>query len=189
MRYEIPLVIAAAFACGAAVGMFRRVAPLSAPVVLAIVLWDVPSFDPDAAMVREAQLDQSVRARAEVTACLRERYRGGAVMASMGALGHYMHEMSAAGFAIRDFLHEGNGPIWDSAFTRGPAPLVPFVLVEEVAEGGDAIVQRFRQIPALLADFERVCASGGVALYQRSSRVQSSKFKVQTLAPWHLGTL
>jgi hypothetical protein len=167
MRYEIPLVIAGAFACGAALGMFRRVAPFIAPVIVAMVLWEVRPFDREAPMVREAQLDRNVDARAAVTACLRERYRGGAVMASMGALGHYMHEMSAAGFGIRDFLHEGNGPIWDSAFTRGPAPLVEFVLVEEVAEGGDAIVQRFRQIPALLADFERVCASGGVALYHR----------------------
>jgi hypothetical protein len=168
MRYEIPLVVASAFACGAAVGMFRRVAPLLAPVLLAIVWWEIPPFDLDAPMVREAQLDQQVAARAAVTQCLAEQYRGGAVMASMGALGHYMHEMSGAGFAIRDFLHEGNGPIWDSAFTRGPAPLVEWVLVEEVAEGGDAVVQRFREVPALLRDFERTCAGGGVALYRRS---------------------
>jgi hypothetical protein len=88
-------------------------------------------------------------------------------MISMGALGHYMHELSGAGFAIRDFLHEGNGPIWDSAFTRGPAALVEFVLVEEAAEGGDAIIQRDRELPGLLEGFERVCTGGNVALYQR----------------------
>ena len=36
-------------------------------------------------------------------------------MASMGSLGHYMQEASRAGFAIRDFLHEGNGDIWLAA--------------------------------------------------------------------------
>ena len=167
MRYEIPLVIAAAFASGAVLGLFRRVAPFVAPLILALVMWEVRPFDQQAPMVREAQLDQNVGARAEVTACLEGRYRGGAIMASMGALGHYMHEMSAAGFAIRDFLHEGNGPIWDSAFTRGPGPLVEWVLVEEQAEGGDAIVQRYRQRPPLLASYKRICAAGGVALYHR----------------------
>ena len=37
------------------------------------------------------------------------------IMASMGSLGHYMQEASRAGFAIRDFLHEGNGDIWLAA--------------------------------------------------------------------------
>lgn len=86
---------------------------------------------------------------------------------SMGALGHYMYELSAAGFEIRDFLHEGNGPIWDSAFTRGPAPLVEWVIVEEVAEGGDAVIQRHRQFPSMLKDYERICSGGGIALYRR----------------------
>jgi hypothetical protein len=167
LRYEIPLVVAGAFACGAALGLSRKMAPLLAPLVLVVGLWEAPPFDRAAPMVLEAQLDQNVRAREAVTRCLRQRYQGGAVMASMGALGHYMHEMSTAGFAIADFLHEGNGPLWDSAFTRGPAPLVEFVLVDEIGEGGDAIVRRFRQFPALLAGFERICASGGVALYQR----------------------
>ena len=36
----------------------------------------------------------------------------------MGSLGHYMQEASGAGFAIRDFLHEGNGDIWLAALER-----------------------------------------------------------------------
>lgn len=171
MRYEIPLVIAAAVACGVAVGMFRRAAIIVAPILLVFVVSEVRPFDAAAPMVREAQLDRNASARATVTACLKERYRGGAVMASMGALGHYMHEMSNAGFAIRDFLHEGNGPIWDSAFTRGPAPLVEWVLVEEAAEGGDAIIERHRRIPRLLADYVPVCSGGNVTLYQRKPTV------------------
>jgi hypothetical protein len=167
LRYEVPLVVAGAFACGAALGMFRRVAPFVAPLIIATVWWDAPPIDRQAPMILEAQLDRSGPARAEVTRCLRERYRGGAIMTSMGSLGHYMHEMSADGFAIRDFLHEGNGPLWDSAFTRGPAHLVEWVLVEEVAEGGDAIAQRVRTVPALLESFEKICTGGGVALYHR----------------------
>jgi hypothetical protein len=167
IRYEVALIVSGAVAIGLVVGLLRRSAVLVGAAVLAVIGWHVPPLSVDAPMVREAQLDPNVRARAEVTSCLIERYRGGAVMASMGSLGHYMHEMSAAGFAIRDFLHEGNGPIWDSAFTRGPAALVEWVLIEEAAEGGDAIAQRFRQVPALLEPFRRVCAAGGVALYQR----------------------
>ncbi len=169
LRYEIPIVIAGAVAIGIAVGLFRRIAPAVAAIPLALVVYDAPPFDRDAAMVREAQLDRNVHARETVTACLQQRYRGGAVMASMGALGHYMHEMSSAGFAIRDFLHEGNGAMWDSAFTRGPAALVEWVLVEEVAEGGDAVVQRHRQIPRLLEDYEPICSGGNVTLYRRTT--------------------
>jgi hypothetical protein len=40
-----------------------------------------------------------------------------------------------------------------------------------VAEGGDAIVQRHRQFPQLLEGYERVCAAGNVALYQRKPTV------------------
>jgi hypothetical protein len=167
MRYEIPLVLACALVVGAAVGLSRRIAPLVAPAILALVLWEHHPLDRRAAMIAEAQLDPNSPARAIVTSCLRERYRGGTIMMSMGSLGHYMQEMSAAGFSIRDFLHEGNGPIWDSAFTRGPAPLVEWVIVEEFAEGGDDIVQRNRAHPRLLADFVRVCEGGNLAVYQR----------------------
>jgi hypothetical protein len=166
-RYQISLVVASALVIGLSVGLLRRLGYLAAIVVLAIVVQEAPPLDLASPMVREAQVDQHVADRQRATECLRQRYRGGVVMASMGALGHYMQEMSAAGFDIRDFLHEGNGPIWDSAFTRGPAPLVEWVFVEEEAEGGDAIVQRARLVPALLEPFERICAAGGVAVYQR----------------------
>jgi hypothetical protein len=92
-----------------------------------------------------------------------------------------MHELSAAGFAIRDFLHEGNGPIWDSAFTRGPAALVQYVLVEETAEGGDAIIRRQREFPRLLDGFDRVCEGGNVVLYER--RRSNSPAILQNLIP------
>ena len=177
IRYEIPLVVAAALLTGVAVGLSRVGTWLAALVIFTVVIVERPPFDPTAAMLAEARLDFNVYERREVTRCLRDRYDGGTIMASMGALGHYMHELSAAGFRIRDFLHEGNGPIWDSAFSRGPAPLASWVLVENVAEGGDAIIQRHRQFPRMLEAYDVVCSAGNVTLYRR--RVQSSKFKVQ----------
>jgi hypothetical protein len=177
IRYEMPLVVAAAVLTGIAVGLLRAGGRIAAVVILAAVMAERPPFDSDAAMIAESRLDSNVGNRREVTRCLLHRYDGTTIMASMGALGHYMHELSAARFRIRDFLHEGNGPIWDSAFTRGPAPLAGWVLVEEVAEGGDAIVQRHRQHPRLLETYEVVCRGGNVTLYRR--KVQSSKFKVQ----------
>ncbi len=168
IRYEIPLVVAGALAIGLCVGLLRRAAMPVALIVLALVVYDRPPFDPRAPMISEAQLDRpNARRRTRVTACLQSRYDGGTIMVSMGSLGHYMHELASAGFEIRYFLHEGNGPIWDSAFTRGPAPLVRWVLVEEQAEGGDAVIRRQRAFPRLLEDFERVCSGGNVSLYRR----------------------
>lgn len=168
MRYEIPLIVAAAVLLGLAVGQLRSWAKPAAALVFLLVYLQRPPFDPRAPMLAEAQRDEpNRRGRAHVTECLSRDYNGGTVMASMGSLGHYMHELSAAGFGIRDFLHEGNGPIWDSAFTRGPAPLVEWVLVEEEAEGGDAVALRHRLHPRLLTAFDRVCEGGNVALYRR----------------------
>ena len=171
IRYEIPLLVAAAVAIGLAVGQLRGWAKTAALVVFLLVYLQRPPFDPRAPMLAEAQLDRdNSRGRARVTTCLLRGYRDETIMVSMGSLGHYMHELSAAGFAIRDFLHEGNGPIWDSAFTRGPGPLVEWVMVEEAAEGGDAVAQRHRAFPRFLDGFERVCEGGNVALYRRRSR-------------------
>ena len=59
-------------------------------------------------------------------------------MMSMGSLGHYMHDLSAHGFGIHDFLHEGNGDIWNFAITD-PRAVVGWIAIEEKAEGGDAL--------------------------------------------------
>jgi hypothetical protein len=87
-------------------------------------------------------------------------------MMSMGSLGHYMHDLSADGFAIHDFLHEGNGDIWNFALTD-PLPVVGWIAIEEKAEGGDALYQEARRHPAFLNGFTRVAEGGGVALYRR----------------------
>ena len=85
-------------------------------------------------------------------------------MASMGSLGHYMQEASRAGFAIRDFLHEGNGDIWLAAL-NGPRPFVGWLLLEEKAEGGDMLARIAREKPSFLDGYERVCEGAGLALY------------------------
>ena len=68
-------------------------------------------------MIVEAQLDrQNGIGRQAVTACLHRDYDGTTIMASMGALAHYMQELSLAGFHLADFIHEGSGPIWQVAY-------------------------------------------------------------------------
>ena len=80
-------------------------------------------FDPSAAMVLEAQWDRPQCAgAARGHAMPSARSHGDAIMASMGSLAHYMQELSFVGFAIRDFLHEGNGDLWLAALERA-APL------------------------------------------------------------------
>jgi hypothetical protein len=102
-----------------------------------------------------------------VTAYLQAHWDGQPIMASMGSLGHYMQELSLAGFNIRDFLHEGNGDLWKAALER-PATYMHWMLIEEKAEGGDMLAARARQNPAFLAGFERVASGGGVALYVKT---------------------
>jgi hypothetical protein len=87
--------------------------------------------------------------RAPVTTSLRTQYRGETVMASIGSLGHYMHDLSAIGLTLRDFLHEGNGDVWLAALD-GARPFAGLVLIEERAEGGDMLAFRARESPRLL---------------------------------------
>ncbi len=125
-------------------------------------------FDSQAPMVLEAQWDRpNARGRQAVTACLVRDYHGEKIMASMGSLAHYMQELSHEGFALREFLHEGNGDIWLAALHDGPRLHVGWVLIEEKAEGGDMLAARSRATPRFLEGFARVCEGGGVALYQR----------------------
>jgi hypothetical protein len=85
----------------------------------------------------------------------------------MGSLGHYMQQMSAQGFALNNFLHEGNGDIWNAAIAA-PRRYVRWLLIEESAEGGDVLAATARANPAFLDGFTRTVASGGVALYVRT---------------------
>jgi hypothetical protein len=168
IRYMVPLVVAAIALASVGVGLLpRRVQRLAALLLLLFVLRAAPPFDQTAAMVVEAQWDRpNSRARQDVTACLAPEYGGEIVMASMGSLAHYMHELSQEGFHIRDFLHEGNGDLWLAAIAADPHRHVRWMLIEEKAEGGDMLAERARRDPAFLAGFDRVCEGGGVALYR-----------------------
>lgn len=171
IRYEVPLLVASALAIGLATGLMRRAAPVVAAAVVLLVLRDVPPIDGAAPLIREAQLDATNSAgRQAVTACLSRDYRGETIFASMGSLAHYMQELSHIGLDIRDFLHEGNHPMWDEAILRGGAPFAGWMLVEEVAEGGDVIAQQIRRDPSFADGYERVCEGGNVALYRRLPR-------------------
>lgn len=166
IRYMVPLVVASAVLVGLAVGRLPRWRVAAAALLLTGVWWSTRPFDPKAAMVLEAQWDRPKSvARRAVTACLPAPGGDEIVMASMGSLAHYMQELSQNGFALRDFLHEGNGDLWLAALER-PRDHVRWILIEEVAEGGDMLAERARREPAFLTGFTRACDGGGVVLYR-----------------------
>lgn len=168
IRYVVPLIAAQAVFAGAAAGVWRRSAPLLALVLAGFALFELHPMDRLAPMVVEAQWDRpNATGRERVTACLSEHYSGETIMASMGSLGHYMQELSRAGFSLRDFLHEGNGDIWLGALDS-PRPFVGWILIEEHAEGGDMLAAIAREHPRFLEGFSRICEGGGLALYRRN---------------------
>ena len=169
IRYMVPLVAIEAIGAGLAAGVLpgRRVRAACAAALLVIAAYELRPLDASAPMVIEAQWDRpNAPVRARVTACLGSMIGGDKIMASMGSLGHYMQEASASGFAIRDFLHEGNGDIWLAALS-GPRPFARWVLIEEKAEGGDMLAHIARETPSFLDGYERVCEGAGLALYRR----------------------
>lgn len=179
IRYMVPLIAIEAVAAGALVRFAGRPLRLRLPrtaialFVLGVAVYELHPFDRQAPMVVEAQWDlvnQSPRHR--VTQCLKSRYHGESVMASMGSLGHYMQETSRDGFNVRDFLHEGNGDIWLAALET-PRPYAGWLMMEEKAEGGDMLYKRAREHPEFLAGYSRVCEGAGLALYERQNRISN----------------
>lgn len=204
IRYMVPLVAACALFDGLGVGMIWRVrknppypgngqrrpgpfgpgrlAGALAAVLVASLLVESPPWNRNAPMLLEAQWDRGASAgRRDVTACLAREYSGDKVLASMGSLAHYMQELSNNGFSIADFINEGNGDIWNLALQTGPAPHAGWMLVEEIAEGGDVLAEHVRHDPAFTRGMARVCEGGGVALYKRDE-IQNAKFKMQNLS-------
>ena len=181
IRYMVPVVTACALFCGVAVGAIsgpsKRTGPtaqtgptawLLAALLIASTLIESPPWDRARPLLVEAQLDAvNSAARQHVTACLASAYHGDKVLASMGSLAHYMQELSGHGFAIADFIHEGNGALWDLALETGPAPHAGWMLVEEQSEGGDVLAQRIRRHDTFTRGMTKVCEGGGVSLYSR----------------------
>jgi hypothetical protein len=171
IRYDVPLVAACAALAGAGVSLvWSRVRPFVAAAVIAAALVQAGPLDPAAPMIAEAQLEAASKAgRRSVTEYLVAHRDGRTIMMSMGSLGHYMQDLSAEGFRIRDFLHEGNGDLWNFA-VGDPRGLAGWIVIEERAEGGDALYREARYRPEFLAGFERVAQGGGVTLYRRVLR-------------------
>jgi hypothetical protein len=167
IRYMIPLIAMEAVGAGLIAGLFRRARLIASAIVVGIALLELRPLDRKAPMVVEAQWDRPNQpVRAKVTACLDGPDAPGKIMASMGSLGHYMQEASAQGYAIRNFLHEGNGDIWLAALNN-PRPYAEWLLIEEKAEGGDMLARLARERPGFLAGYMRVCEGAGLALYRR----------------------
>jgi hypothetical protein len=172
IRYMVPLMAIEAIGAGLVTTVlpWRRAQAVAAAALVLLAAYELRPLDAAAPMVVEAQWDRpNAPERARVTACLGTPSPGTKIMASMGSLGHYMQEASTAGFALRDFLHEGNGDIWLAALVT-PRPFVDFVLIEEKAEGGDMLARLAREKPSFLDGFDRVCDGAGMALYRRRSR-------------------
>ena len=167
IRYDVPLVAACAALAGAGIGLlWTRAQPFVAAAVVAIAIAQAHPFDRGAPLIVESQRDAANSAgRRAVTAYLAQHYDGRTIMMSMGSLGHYMQDLSAQGFRIHDFLHEGNGDIWNFAMTK-PRGVVGWIAIEEKAEGGDALFLETKRRAAFLDGFTRVAEGGGVALYR-----------------------
>jgi hypothetical protein len=168
IRYDVPLVAAVAALTGAAVALLpRRAQWIAGAAIVALTAWQRPPFDSRAPVVVESQREAPNKlGRRAVTAYLDANWDGQPIMMSMGSLGHYMHDLSASGFRVRDFLHEGTGELWKYA-VRHPRPFVEWIAIEERAEGGDALHWQATHDPNFLKGYTRVAEGGGVALYRR----------------------
>jgi hypothetical protein len=168
LRYGVPLVAACAAIIGAAIALLpRRAQAGCAVVVIALAVWQAPPFDRSAAVITESLRDAgSSSGRQTITAYLRQHWDHQPIMMSMGSLAHYMQDLSAYGFDVRDFLHEGDGEIWRAAMEH-PQPFVEWIAIDEIGRGGDALYWRGKRDPAFLAGYARVADGGGVALYRR----------------------
>jgi hypothetical protein len=168
IRYMVPLIAVESIGIGVVAGLMPRARLAGLVLAIGIIAYELRPLDAGAPMLVEAQWEspnQPIRER--VTACLGAPGSGEKIMASMGSLGHYMQEASHAGFRLRDFLHEGNGDIWLAALAQGPRAFVEWVMIEELAEGGDMLALRAREDPRFLDGYSRVCEGAGLALYRR----------------------
>ncbi len=169
IRYDLPLVIACAATAATALATLTRVAQLPLAIALvAATAWQVSPFDPAAPLIVESQREAgNMQARGAITAHLQAHYDGETIMMSMGSLGHYMHDLSLAGFAIKNFLHEGNGEIWRFAMLQ-PRGHAGWLIIEGDAEGGDAL-HHAAQRGDWLDGFTLVAEGGGARLYRAAS--------------------
>ena len=164
-RYVVPLVPALAVWAGIGVGLLRRYRVVAATLLIALTLVETRPFSLSSPMVVEAQLDREhAIGRRTVTEFLRGHRDRGLILASLGSLSHHVQELSRIGVNVRDVVHEGNGDLWTAAL-ESPRSRVRWILIEELAEGGDALAVRAKAHPEFLSGFTRMAEGGGVALY------------------------
>jgi hypothetical protein len=170
IRYSVPLVAACAVLAGTGIAVLPRfVRGAAAAAVVFATVWQLSPLDRSAPLLAESQRDAAnMRGRRAVSEYLAAHHDGRPIMMSMGSLAHYMHDLSAIGLGVHDFLHEGNGEVWKAAIRYGPRPFVKWIAIEEAAEGGDALHQRAKADSSFLRGFDRVAEGGGVALYRAS---------------------
>jgi hypothetical protein len=168
VRYMVPVVVASAVLSAVAVARLpERAATVLAVAIAVLATLERPPLDARAPMVLEAQWETPFRLEREsVTRVLVAQHDGTPILASMGSLGHYMQETSAAGLPLSTFLHEGNGHLFTAA-VGAPGRHVRWVLIEERAEGGDTLSARARADDAYLAGFARLAEGGGLVLFGR----------------------
>ncbi len=170
VRYMVVPAAGCALTAGVGIALVRhrRASIALAAVLLVAAVVESPPWSLTVPMVAEAQWDvPRTLERRSVTECLAGQYQGDKILASMGSLAHYMQELSRERFRIADFIHEGNGAIWELALETGPAAHAGWMIVEEQSEGGDVLARRMREDATFVRGMERVCAGGGVALYRR----------------------
>jgi hypothetical protein len=168
IRYDVPLVAACAALAGAAISTLpSRIRPIAAAALIGVSVVQAHPLDPAAPMVVEAQREAANKeGRRAISNYLVAHRDGRTIMMSMGSLGHYMQDLSAYGFSIHDFLHEGNGDLWNFA-VGNPRELAGWIVIEERAEGGDALYLEAKKHPQFLTGFDRVAEGGGAGLYRR----------------------
>ncbi|HEY7502218.1 MAG TPA: hypothetical protein VH740_27105 [Vicinamibacterales bacterium] len=174
IRYSVPLVAACAVLIATGIAALPRIVRgVAAAAIVIATISQLSPLDPTAPLIAESRRDaENMRGRGAVTAYLAAHHDGRPIMISMGSLAHYMHDLSAIGLHVHDFLHEGNGDVWKSAMRYGPRPFVTWIAIEESAEGGDALFQRAKENPDFLRGFERVAEGGGVALYRATPPIR-----------------
>ena len=166
IRYDVPLVVACAAVTAAGVAvLWRPLRGAAAVAVVALTLMHAWPIDHRAPLVVESQREMTNMAgRRAITAFLQHHYDGSGIMMSMGSLGHFMHDLSLAGFDLKRFLHEGNGEIWRFAMLQ-PRGHAGWLIIEGSAEGGDALHHASLR-PRWLDGFDLVAEGGGARLYR-----------------------
>jgi hypothetical protein len=166
IRYALPLVIATAATTSAGIAvLWKPLQWIAAGLVLSVTLLQSWPIDHNAPLVLESQRETAnMIGRRTMTSYLQQHYDGTGIMMSMGSLGHYMHDLSLAGFDLKEFLHEGNGEIWTFAMLA-PRNHAGWLIIEGSAEGGDALHHASLR-SRWLDGFEKVAEGGGARLYR-----------------------